>query len=76
MYDCHRCENSKLINYSVLNKSATDTTENIVKLSTELAQKSTTTKSTGVNAILNVLEPIFQKLFQTLLIQSFLSDIT
>ena len=65
VYDCLRCENSKLINYSVLHKSATDTTENIVKLSTELAQEIDNKNSTGVNTILNVLEPIFQKEFQT-----------
>ena len=65
VYDCLRCENSKLINYSVLHNSATDTTKNIVKLSTELAQEIDNKNSTGVNTILNVLEPIFQKEFQT-----------
>ena len=63
--DCLSCENSKLINYIVLHKSATDTTENIVKLTTELAQEIDHKNSTGVNTILNMLEPMFQKEFQT-----------
>lgn len=65
IHDCPPCEHSKLLNYSVLHKSATESTKNLIHLSNEIVNELDNKNNIGVNNILNVFEPIFDEKFQT-----------
>lgn len=52
IHDCPPCEHSKLLYYSVLHKSVTESTKNLIHLSNEIVNELDNKNNIGVNKIL------------------------